>query len=796
MSKISEQPDTLANSKQNVDTSSSESYSNPKLPLERRVELLLAQMTLEEKAGQLTSTCPVNQMMYDHYTDEEAIENSKKLIDKGIGQIGVAVRHSNAVMSPKVANAIQKYALEESRLGIPVLIQDECVHGCKANGSTMFPQSISMAASWNTELMERVVEVIAKETKARGLNQCFSPTLNLARDVRCGRVEETYGEDPHLLSRMGVAFVKTLQEHGVAASPKHLVANFVGDGGRDSHGIHLSERILREIYFPAYKAAVEEAGAMSIMIAHNALDGIPCGSNKWLMDTVLRKEWGFDGFVVPDNSDVQKTHSMHYQTDGFEASAQICIEAGLDTDMSWPPPDVKLCYIDYLPNLVRSGKMEQEVLDESTARVLRIKFRLGLFENPYVDESIAPEITQSPGHRKMALESALQGTVLLKNEQILPLSGKEKKIAVMGPSAAKTRLGGYTSANPNSVTPVDGLMARAPEGTEIVHLEGCQLVIEDRSEFEAAVKLAAESDLVVLCMGNSSDKVIGQPETTEGERHDRCNLDLPGVQEDFILEIAKVNPNVIVALQNGSAITMSRWLGEVKGVVEQWYAGAECGTALASVLWGDHNPAGRLPITFPTSVGQVPLYYNPRPHCRVSDYMDHRGKLELFEFGYGLSYTTFEYSDLKVSSTGTGKDLSVKAAFTVANTGDRDGDEVVQLYLRDCVSRITRPIKELKAFDRISVNKGESQRVELELGWKDFTYLNEAMSEELEPGEFHLLIGASSMDIRLDQVIWIDEADDLLSVELRDELTFPMDKLYAPSATVTWDVAPKKEEEK
>lgn len=728
-------------------------YQDARRSVEARVKDLLKRMTLEEKAGQLVSTTPVSQLLLEDYTDEQAIENSKKLIDRGIGQIGVAVRHAAPEGSPRIANIIQKYALEETRLGIPVLIQDECVHGCKASGSTMFPQSIGMAASWNIPFMERVAGVIARETRARGLNQCFSPTLNLARDVRCGRVEETYGEDPYLLSRMGVAFIKTLQEHGVAATPKHFVANFVGDGGRDSHAIHFSERILREIYFPAYKAAVQEAGTMSLMIAHTAIDGIPCSNNKWLMDEILRKEWGFDGFIVPDNTDVQKNHSMHSQTLNDEQSSLWCVQAGLDTDLSWPPPDVKLCYLDYLPGLVRSGQLKESVLDASVSRVLSIKFRLGLFDNPYVDESIAPRITQCPEHRQMALESALQGVVLLKNDGALPLTAKARRIAVMGPSATKTRLGGYTCAEAGAVTPIEGIRARAPKNAEILYTEGCKLVDPVKSGFAKARKLAKQADVVVLCMGNSSDKIIGQPETTEGERHDRCNLDLPGLQEDFILEMAKVNPNVIVVLQNGSAITMGRWLDKVKAVVEMWYAGAECGNAVARVLWGDFNPAGRLPITFPSTTGMLPLYYNPRPHGRVADYMDHRGKLEQFEFGYGLSYTRFEYSKLAVRRTGSGKQLSVSVSCTVTNAGRRDGEEVVQLYLRDCYSRITRPIKELRGFQRIAIPRGESVRIKFTLGWDDFAYLDESLKPFLEPGDFRIMVGASSQDIRLDKVI-------------------------------------------
>jgi len=730
-------------------------YRNPKLSIARRVADLLSRMTLEEKAGQLVSTCPVSQLHEEDYTDELVMANGKKLIDRGIGQIGVAVRHAPPERGPRIANALQRYAREETRLGIPILIQDECVHGCKANGSTMFPQSIGLAATWNPALMERIVHIIGREARARGLNQCFSPTLNIARDARCGRVEETYGEDPYLVSRMGVAFIRTLQFHGVVATPKHLVANFVGDGGRDSHPVHFSERILREIYFPAFRAAVEEAGTLSLMISHTALDGIPCSNNRWLMDEIVRREWGFQGFIVPDNTDVQKNFAVHSQAESYEQSVQWCIEAGLDTDLSWPPPDPRLCYLDWLPRLVRAGQVKRRFLDESVARVLRVKFLLGLFENPYVEERTAAEITQCPEHRAAALEAALESMVLLKNDGVLPFPDSIRRLAVIGPSATKARLGGYTCENAHAVTPLEGLRARAPHGVELPFAEGCRLADSDRSGFTEAVRIAAECDVVLMFMGNSSDKIIGQPETTEGERHDRCNLDLPGVQEDLILEVARTNPNVVVVLQNGSAVTMRRWIGSVRAVLEAWYAGAEGGTAIAQVLFGDYNPAGRLPLTFPKYTGQLPLYYNPRPHGRVPDYCDCRGVLEEFPFGHGMSFTRFDYADLRCRRQGRGRTVKIKVSCSIRNIGERAGDEVVQLYLRDCYSRITRPIKELRRFRRLHLEPGATARVSFELGWDDLAYLDLRMRPVLEPGDFKIMIGASSTDIRLEKIVRI-----------------------------------------
>jgi len=729
-------------------------YKNPNLSTNTRVRDLLSRMNLEEKVGQMVSTTPVSQVKGDKYTDAICLRQSKRLIDRGVGQLGVAVRHTNAGAGARMTNRLQKYALEKTRLGIPVMIQDECVHGCKASGSTMFPMSIGLAASWNTELMERIVHAIGAETRSRGIRQCFSPTLNIARDVRCGRVEETYGEDAYLVSRMGVAFIKTLQEHGIAATPKHFVANFVGDGGRDSHPIHFSERILREVYFPAFRAAVEEAGTMSMMIAHTAIDGIPCSVNKWLMDDIFRKEWGFEGFIVPDNTDVQKNYAIHSQSDSYEQSAMYCVTAGLDTDLSWTPPPANLCYERSLPKLVKEGVISEKLIDKSVSRILKIKFELGLFDNPWQDEKEAAALEQCVPHRELAREASRQAMVLLKNrKKLLPLSKDLKNIAVMGPSAKVIRLGGYTCDEPNTVTPIEGIQVKLGKGTKLSYVEGCKLTGNSRRGFAKALEVAKKADAVILCMGNSSDKIIGQPETTEGERHDRCNLDLPGVQQDFIQEIAKVNPNTVIVLQNGSAITMESWLKEVGAILETWYPGAEGGNAIADVVFGDYNPGGRLPITFPVHSGQLPLYYNPRPHGRVEGYCDLRGEQHQFPFGYGLSYTKFVYSDMKIETIGKGKRLKAKVSCTLRNSGKMAGDEVVQLYLRDCYSRITRPIIELHRFQRVSLEPKESKVVEFTLNWNDFAYLDEKMKPILEPGEFRIMLAASSKDIRLEERI-------------------------------------------
>ncbi|MBA7497807.1 MAG: beta-glucosidase [Clostridia bacterium] len=747
---------------------------------ERRVEDLLGRMTLEEKISQLKAKWHLRKtfselfgslsdkgkklesLFYKIISEERDISEAisthfwrkhwKELVVEkgkyGLGELSCVLRTFSHKESAELANKIQKFALEETRLGIPVIIHDECLHGCMAKGSSIFPQSIALASSWDPDLMKEVATAIGKETRARGIHQCLSPTINIARDPRCGRTEETYGEDPYLASLMAISFVKGVQSQKVAATPKHFAANFVGDGGRDSNAIHLSERILREIYFPAFKACIQKTNALSVMAAYNSLDGVPCSCNRWLLTDILRKEWGFKGFVVSDYDAVLGLYALNWPTSerGVTTTshkvartkaeaAKKAIEAGLDMEL--PESD---CF-EELPELVKEGKLSEQVINEATRRILRVKFWLGLFDDPYVDPEYAEKICGCEEHRKLALEVASQAIVLLKNDGILPLSKDLKSIALIGPNANEIRVGGYSGYGVGVVTPLEGIKNKVSKNTKVYFAQGCRLTGSSRKGFEEAIKIAEKSNIAILFVGNS--------EETEGESKDRCNLDLPGVQEELIKEICNTGTPVVVVLINGSAVTMSKWINTVEAVVEAWYPGEEGGNAIGDVLFGDYNPAGRLPITFPKTTGQLPLYYNPKPTGRGYDYVDLRGKQPLFPFGYGLSYTEFEYSNLKINPEKISSKEKMNIGVDVQNIGKYKGDEVVQLYINDKVATVARPIKELKGFERITLEPEEKKTVNFTITSGDLAFYDINMDLVVERGIFEVMIGSSSEDIHL-----------------------------------------------
>jgi len=744
--------------------------------IEEKIESLLSSMSLDEKVAQLKARSisiskvigkllledffselrpelkeKIMGFIFNFYSNRELAEGMtktlwrkmwKEVVLEGvekkypIGELSCALRSMSPRESAQFANEIQKYVLENSRVKIPILIHDEALHGCMAKGSTIFPQAIGMASTWNPELIYQVVTAIGKETRSRGIHQVLSPTINIARDPRCGRTEETYGEDPYLASRMAVAYIKGVQEQGVISTPKHFVANFVGDGGRDSYPIHFSERLLREIYFPAFRASIEEAGALSLMAAYNSLDGIPCSSNKWLLTRILRKEWGFKGYVVSDYFSVLHLMTKHKVAESKAEAAKLSLEAGLDMEL--PDSD---CF-EEIPGLIRESKLSQDTLDEAVRRVLRVKFWIGLFDNPFVDPDYAERINDCSEHRDLALRVARESIVLLKNEGILPLNKDIRSIAVIGPNAAVPRLGGYSGYGVKVVTPLEGIKNKLGDKVKVYFAEGCGLNDTSKSGFDEAIKIAQKSDVAILFMGNSV------PET-EGEQRDRHNLNLPGVQEDLIKEICNTNTPVIVVLINGSAITMMNWIDKVQAVIEAWYPGEEGGNAIADVLFGDYNPGGKLPISFPKYSSQLPLYYNHKPSGRVDDYVDLRGNQYLFPFGYGLSYTDFKYSNLRITPEEIPRDGEVVITFDIENIGKYKGDEVVQLYLHDEFASVARPIKELKRFERVTLDVGERKTVSFKLNRRDLEFLSMDMELVVEPGRFEVLIGSSSEDIRL-----------------------------------------------
>lgn len=745
-----------------------EAYLDSDMPIEERVEDLLSRMTLEEKIGQLKARMLMGWRMFleameglsqdqqrrfmrvfwrmssqerdimEAMTVNYVRKHWKEVIEKEektIGMLSLVLRSFSPKEGVQLANQILKLFLEESRLGIPVMIHDECLHGCVAKGSAIFPQSIALASTWNPSLMEEVAVAIGRETRARGIHQCLSPTINIARDPRCGRTEETYGEDPYLASLMAVAFVKGVQSQKVVTTPKHYVANFVGDGGRDSHEIHFSERILREIYFPAFRASVEKANALSIMSAYNSLDGDPCSCSKWLLTDILRGEWGFNGFVVSDYGSVEGIHALHRVAETKAEAGKKALETGMDMEL--PEAD---CF-EELAGLVNDGTLSEKVVDEAVRRVLRVKFWLGLFDDPYADPECAEKICDCEEHRTLALKAAREGIVLLKNDGTLPFSKNLKSVAIVGPSAGKMRLGGYTGYGVRVVSPLEGVRGKVSKETRVFFAEGCTLTGTSKEGLEQARKMAKRSDVAVLFVGNSVE--------TEGEGRDRSNLDLPGVQEDLITEMCGTGTPVVVVLTNGSAVTLTKWLDDANAVVEAWYPGEEGGNAIADVLFGDCNPGGKLPITFPKTTGQLPLYYNYKPTGRGYDYVDLRGKQPLFPFGHGLSYTEFEYSNLKIDPEETSPEGKVDVSVGVKNAGKYKGDEVVQLYIHDTVATIAKPVKELKGFKRITLQSGEEKTVNFSLGPEDLTSYDVNMNLVVEPGVFEVMIGSSSEDIRL-----------------------------------------------
>jgi beta-glucosidase len=717
-------------------------YQNPSLSIKRRVADLLARMTMEEKVAQLGSRLPftMDWREWIRYTLEEKIAricavSPDDAVGAGVGQLSLLLRDLPPKTAAVKANEFQRYARENTRLGIPPIIHDEGLHGLRGNDATCFPQAIALASSWHPELLEEVATAIGKEARARGIRQLLSPTINIARDPRCGRTEETYGEDPYLASRMAVAFVRGVQSQGVVATPKHYAANFVGDGGRDSNAVHFSERLLREVYFPAFEASVRESGALSIMAAYNSLDGVPCSCNRWLLTEVLRGEWGFEGYVVSDYGSVIHILTKHAAAADKQQVAKKAVEAGMEIEL--PQTD---CYGEPLLQGLKQGAISAEAVDEAVRRVLAIKFRLGLFDEPFVDEEQAEVVCNTAEHRALALQMAREGIVLLKNDgAALPLAKEVKSIAVIGPQADEPRLGGYTwdgYTRERIVTPLQGIRERARD-LQVHFAQGCAVTGDSKDGFAEALQAARQSQVAVLFVGNSGE--------TEGEQRDRANLDLPGVQGELIEQVAATGVPTIVVLINGSAVTMLDWIDRVSAVVEAWYPGEAGGTAIAEVLFGDTNPSGKLPITFPRTVGQLPLCYNYKPSGRIYDYVDLSGK-PLFPFGHGLSYTTFTYRNLHIRLE---RKKTVKVSLEVENTGERAGDEVVQLYIHDVVASVARPVKELKGFRRISLQPHETQEVTFEVAVQQLGLYDASMQYKVEPGEFEIMVGSSSEDIRL-----------------------------------------------
>jgi beta-glucosidase len=744
-------------------------YRNARLPLEQRLADLLSRMTLEEKVAQIQGVWENPAFMKtpeSRFVDEKGTflpDHAAILLKDGIGQMS---RPSEVSHGPReeaeFTNTLQKWMKENTRLGIPVMFHDECLHGHVADRGTSFPAAIGLASTWDPELLREVFTADAAEARARGVHECLAPVLDLARDPRWGRTEETYGEDPYLVSRLGVAAIEGFQGDGplvdkahVMATAKHFAVHGQPEGGTNVAPGNYSERVVREYFLKPFEAAVKEAHVDTVMASYNEIDGIPAHSNKHLLTDILREEWGFRGVIVSDYFGIAELIRVHHVAASRDVAARMALEAGVDIELPFP---------DAYPGLieqVHNGTVTQDAVTRAAASVLRAKFLAGLFDDPYVDPAYAEKITNSPEHQKLALQAARETITLLKNENnLLPLDvGKYKHIAVIGPNAHDVHLGGYSNKPGRGVSILQGIQNRVGSNAEVLYAEGTRIT-ETEPDWDAdkvvlgdpalnakriadAVKVAQKADVIILALGDneSTSREAWAPE----HKGDRDDLTLLGNQDHLVKAMLATHKPVVVFLLHGRPDAITYIAENVPAIVDGWYLGQEGGTAAAEVLFGDYNPAGRLPITVPGTVGQIPDYYYQKPSAK-REYLDDTTK-PLFPFGWGLSYATFKYANLRVTPDTIGPRGTAKVSVDVTNTSQRRGDEVVQLYIRDEVSSVTRPIKEMRGFRRISLDAGQTKTVEFSLGFDELNFLNRDMHRVVEPGTFKIMVGGNSVDL-------------------------------------------------
>jgi beta-glucosidase len=740
-------------------------YKNPNLSVDQRVADLLKRMTLEEKVAQVTCLWQSRPEMKDPgdlSADRGNLspEKAKQVMKYGIGQIARQRERKGPREGAEFANSVQKWLLENTRLGIPAIFHDEILHGHMAQGSTSFPQPIALASTWDPEFVSRVFTAAALETRLRGSHQVLGPNLDVAREPRWGRTEETYGEDPYLVSRMAVSVIKAIQGQGptvdnahVIATAKHFAAHGQPEAGTNVGPANFSQRQLREVFLPSFEAAVKEAGVMSVMASYNEIDGVPSHVNKWLLEDLLRKEWGFKGYIVSDYYALPQLIDIHHVAGTKEEAAKLALEAGVDAET--PDPDV----FATLVKLVKDGKIPEATLDVAVARNLRAKFLLGLFEHPYVDVDRTVKVTNSTEHQALAAEAARRSIVLLKNtNSLLPLDLRSlKSIAVIGPNANRVHLGGYSDNPGRGVSVLDGIKVKAGSAIKVSYAEGCKITkeggnwwadtstlsdpAEDRKLIAEAVEVAKTADVSLLVLGSNED--TNKEGWAPNHLGDRDSVDLVGQQNELVKAILATGKPTVVMLINSGPLSINYIAENAPAILEGFYLGQETGTAVADVVFGDFNPSGKLAVSFPRSVGQLPIYYNQKPSARRG-YL-YTSKEPLFPFGFGLSYTTFSYSNLSVSPARITPDGEAKVTATVTNIGKRAGEEVVQLYIRDVVSSVTRPIMELKDFKRVSLAPGESKTVEFTITPAKLQFYDMSMNRVVEPGWFDIMVGPSSV---------------------------------------------------
>ena len=741
-------------------------YRDATLPIDQRVDDLLSRMTVEEKAGQLVCL-----LGWDSYQiNGKKVNVSEKFIkeqnDLHVGMYWAVFRADpwtkktlinglNPALAAQAANAIQRYVIEHTRLGIPIFLAEEAPHGHMAIGATVFPTGLGMAATWSRDIMRQAGEIIGKEIRLQGGHISYGPVLDLSREPRWSRVEETLGEDPYLTGEMGVAMVQGLgggdlsMPYSTIATLKHFIAYGTTEGGQNGARSIVGPRELQQVFLPPFKRVID-AGALSVMTSYNSLDGVPCTANRHLLTDVLRDEWSFNrGFVVSDLYSIDGIRGTHHTAATSQDAAIQALLAGVDVDLGGN------CFAQ-LVDAVKQGKVNEDALNQAVRRVLKLKFEMGLFEHPYVDTKTAERVINDKAAVAIARQAARESVTLLKNDGILPLS-KNIKVAIVGPNADNVynMLGDYTAPQSNGkvITVFDGIKAMLGNAN-CVYAKGCAIRDTLDNDIVGAVAVARQSDVVVAIMGGSSarDFKTSYEETGAasadqgfvsdmecGEGFDRATLDLLGQQEELLKALKKTGKPLVVVYIEGRPLNKN-WAAEnSNAMLTAYYPGEQGGNAIADVLFGDYNPAGRLPVSVPRDIGQLPVYYN-KPVPVAHDYVEMSAR-PLYPFGYGLSYTSFEYRNLNI--------IGNQIKFTVTNTGDRKGDEVVQLYLRDRVASVVQPERQLKAFERITLEAGESRDMIFDLGPDSFAIVDNNMQWTVEPGTFDVLVGASSEDIRL-----------------------------------------------
>ncbi|MFO7447007.1 MAG: glycoside hydrolase family 3 N-terminal domain-containing protein [Ignavibacteriaceae bacterium] len=743
-------------------------YKNPKLPAGDRAADLLSRMTLEEKVAQMICIWGQRKdLMFDEDGNLSHSSMQKNLKD-GLGQIA-RLSDTNGGLSAagmaELANTIQKFFIEETRLGIPVIFHEECLHGLAGKDATSYPQPIGLAATFNPELIEEIYSSIAEDVRSRGAHQALTPVVDVARDPRWGRVEETFGEDPYLVTQLGISAVKGFQGDAEFKDKKHLIAtlkHFAAHGqpesGTNCAPVNVSERLLRDTFLYPFRDVIKKANALSVMASYNEIDGVPSHASKWLLRDVLRDEWGFEGFVVSDYYAVTELNQRDEAISNFVAkdkkeAAILSVNAGVNLET--PDPD---CY-PFLTELVQSGRLNESVLDELVLNLLKYKFHIGIFDDPYVDPQLVQNEQRLLKERKLALRSALETITLLKNEnEILPLDpNKKRTIAVIGPNADRVMLGGYSGTPKYYTTVLQGIKDKVGKNANVVYSEGCRITIggswnedeivfadpeENKKLIKEAADIAKKADVILLAVGDNEQ--TSREAWNNNHMGDRSSLELFGQQNDLVKAMQETGKPVIMILFNGRPVSLTNVQDDLKAILECWYLGQESGNAIADVLFGDYNPAGKLPISVPRSAGHVPCYYNYKPAAR-------RGYLgddisPLYPFGFGLSYTTFTISNLRLEKAIIRTDESVKVFADVKNTGNYAGQEVVQMYIRDLVSSVTRPMKELKGFKKVSLQPGETKTITIQILPEDLAFTNINKEFTVEPGDFEVMVGNSSLN--------------------------------------------------